>query len=163
METQGSKEVKRSVITTNGRWLIVFLVIITYIRFIGWNPLGSTVVEYPASCSVVVVLGKCAGMITPLNRTAYRVSDSAVTYSSEIGGEVEALSNCAVQDKNNWSCSYPDNSAQLGFRGGIFWERVNPAMDQNPTITAESIQLSRFQWYGMEWGWPLAIFGLLFT
>jgi len=58
-------------------------------------------------------------------RAVYKIlpESQKVVYSYPIhDGEPQRMDNCAIINKNNWRCTYSDNSGSVGCRNGKFYE-----------------------------------------
>lgn len=130
--------------------VILGVVILFVIKVFDWGFFKSEITAYPAMCSEKVALGSCSNPEFTLNRTTYKVlSDrQEVLYWSEVSGDVQRLTKCAVKDRKNWSCKYNDNSAEFGFTNGKYWSYTNESMSSDV-----GLEMDRKTYYLSRWGW----------
>ena len=99
-------------------WVIGIIVVLLFVCITDWDFLKGEITNYSiAPCP------ECrTGMMT-LNPTVYRPSSARQEVVSWMPGfqSVDRYTNCAVVDRENWQCTYDDNSGTIGFTGGKFW------------------------------------------
>lgn len=89
--------------------------------------LRGEITSYPVRCTVPMVEGRCPqGRGLPLNPTTFSVNEDQQAVVANLVGMVTRYTNCAIQNRRNWQCSYNDGAGTFGFDGGQYWERVNP-------------------------------------
>ena len=105
-------------------FIIILLVIISSWKFFNISGLfNSEITEYSIMCKEKVEWNQCENPNYPLNKTIYKVlvqRQEVVYWINDF--PPERLTKCAIRDKKNWSCKYNDESAEFGFRNGIFYE-----------------------------------------
>lgn len=110
------------------------------------------ITEYPMICAAKLLNGECRANSTPLNRTTYKTflsSQRAVAWMPGIALPPTRLDNCAIVDGNNWKCSYPDGSGEVGFSNGIFQTKA--------TSTSLPVDDSIFYVSGLRWWWHFLV------
>lgn len=115
----------------------IYIVILGF-SFIDWGFLRGEITEYPIQCNEIIAPNVCKNIEFAQRKTTYKVDydKQKVFYQTE-GFSVEELSDCAIRDRKNWSCKYPDGSAQLGFTDGKFWVIDTPP---DPILKEDHIQ-----------------------
>ncbi len=136
----------------NGLVILLGLVLLVFLfKVFDWGFLSSRITEYPAYCKVKVVYNTCSSPAYELNKTVYEVipARQEVIYTSE-GSPPNKLTNCAISDRSNWSCKYSDNSAELGFVNGRYYEV--PLTDSSVTqdIKDHGYYLSKWSWLNVS-------------
>jgi hypothetical protein len=124
---------------------------------------------YSASTTVDRKSSNQEGAILPAllarSVTEYRVLEAHVV--SRAGDFVSRYEDCEIFDRDNWSCTYSDDSAAFGFRSGDFFSRANAEKFPHLANYEDEIYLSRFAYVilGCRWDWvdgPIQMIACLF-
>ncbi len=113
----------QSVIEIIFSFAVVIYLFLLFVAFIDWGFLKGEITDYPIQCQNKPVYGVCNKKDFALRKTTYKpsVQRQDVVYSTE-GFDVKRLTKCAVKDRKNWTCTYDDESAEIGFTNGKFFE-----------------------------------------
>lgn len=121
---------------------VVFLVL----NFVDAGFLKQEITAYSVQCESASTPHLCENVKFALRPTTYKVDaeKQEVLYWTQ-GFEVQRLKNCAIRDRENWSCKFNDESAEFGFTNGKFW-----SVDLVESITADlgnkTEYVSRIRW-----------------
>ena len=87
----------------------------------------------------------------PRSVTEFRVRDETVV--SRVGDNVSEYENCRVFDKENWSCTYSDESATFGAKQGEYFIEDNLEKFPHLATYSEEETLSRFSYIILKCRW----------
>ena len=102
-----------------------------------WAPWSDEISVYEIRCSADLKEEECPGTWSTTGYYKYKVSRDrqAVIYKLEAAQESKSLANCAVWDRKNWSCDYPDRPTRLVMLDGEFLTRG--ITERQPAVTDE--------------------------
>jgi hypothetical protein len=109
---------------------------------------------YPVDCSEQFKYNKCSGHWYTLNRTTYKVlveQQQVIYWMPGFDFYPVGLRNCAVRDRENWNCEYPDGSTRLYMVGGSFHEESREGNKTSVTET-EIRYVSFWRWWRLQLG-----------
>ena len=141
-------------------WMATFF-LITWLVFAIWDVFSSsdTVKVYPAHAVENRVSewreGRLLPSLNPRSVREYLIQSSGVVLKGTHNSETTTLNNCSVFDRDNWTCSWDDNSATFGMHEGSYFKRVAPSAVQ----TIELTYLSRFEYIILGCRWDFLDFG----
>ena len=91
-------------------------------------------------------------LTNPVNE--YRIRDNSVV--GRIGDFVNEYDNCKVFDRDNWTCTYSDESATFGAMQGDYFNRSNLEKFPHLAEYGEEVTLSRFGYIWLRCRWDAA-------
>jgi hypothetical protein len=89
--------------------------------------------------------------LLPSAVTEYRIQQESVV--SRTGAYVSEYEDCTVFDRDNWTCTYHDDSATFGARQGEFFSRTNLEKFPHLEYLDEEETLSRFRYIMLQCRW----------
>jgi hypothetical protein len=103
--------------------LLKLSAIVAAVPLIGCEASSSEITAYPVQCKTIVQNGQCSAPEYTLRYTTFKVFVNEQNVVSAVEGfPPTRLTQCAVRDRMNWSCRYDDDSAELGFNDGAYFE-----------------------------------------
>ncbi len=109
------------------------LIMLFIIRLFDINFSSNEIKIYSARCKDVVKYNHCDHLDYTGSVGTYQVDIDRQRVISSVGGTVgNRFTKCVIKDKNNWRCSYGDDSADFGFNAGNYWETTT--YNSNPII-----------------------------
>lgn len=127
--------------------IIIFLVFLLF-KIIDLGFLKSEITEYPIKCNKKLIYGECKNPGIILSKTTYKLlpNRQEVLYQSPLD-KVERLKDCALLDRNNWSCKNADKSLEFGFKDGKYWQHILWSSSEWAKNYLENrYYVSRFEW-----------------
>ena len=129
---------------------------IVMLAAIDWGFLRNEITDYPLLCEDAGEQGTCRRVGAPLHRRTFKVmvDRQEVVYWWELGvghARPERLTRCAVRDRRNWVCRYPDESAAFGFSSGAYWETILKPTYMVGTDKRE-LHVGRWRYYNQQCG-----------
>jgi len=91
--------------------------------------------------------------LSPRAITEYRVQKDTVT--SRTGGFITKYENCDIFDRNNWHCTYSDESGTFGANRGVFFSQTNLEKFPQLAYLPEEETLSRFRYILLQCRWDV--------
>ena len=89
--------------------------------------------------------------LLPRAMTEYRVQQESVV--SRTGDFVSEYDDCTVFDRDNWTCTYSDESGTFGARQGEFFSRTNLEKFPHLEYLNEEETLSKFHYIMLQCRW----------
>ena len=140
---------RATVAKNGGRGTVLFLILAAAAIFIpDWESATDKITAYSALCESVTVNGRCNKISYTLSPTTYTVYAREQTVISQIHGtEPTRLAHCAVVDRKNWRCRYSDDSGEMGFTDGQYFNRVlGPNSSAYNKLESKTVRLSRLEY-----------------
>ena len=126
---------------------IAFLLVLAAGLFIyesiDWGFLNSEITEYSATCNDVVVNNHCDSLAYTATPQVYKVSierQQVLSWLATDKGEtLQTFKDCSVVDRENWKCTYSDDSGTFGFEDGKYhdWSTSDQLAKSDPFFQSE--------------------------
>lgn len=133
-------------------WIIGILILISFIKIFGLFPGGNEIKAYSALCSNQVELNRCNNPSYTGDVKVYTVNVEKQYVLNSNGGYIVKYTKCAVKDRENWQCSFDDNSGKFGFALGQYYD--NPNYDIIHSATGQAMKKtfypSRFEYININ-------------
>ncbi len=130
----------------------VILVFVLIFRILGLTFFSDDIKAYSATCKDEVKLNICNNPEYASNITTYSVNVGQQYVITSAGGYVSKYTKCAIKDRNNWQCSFNDNSGNFGFAEGRYFDFPNYEMvsDFSKKLMEKTYYLSRFEFINLQ-------------
>lgn len=92
--------------------------------------------------------------LVPRSIIEYRVQENSVV--SRIGDYVNEYDDCIIFDRDNWSCTYSDESGEFGARQGEYFNRSNLESFPHLKDLDGYVTLSRFRYILLLCRWDFS-------
>lgn len=89
--------------------------------------------------------------LLPRAVTEYRVEKDIVV--GRTGDYISKYEDCTIFDRDNWACTYSDDSGMFGARQGVFFNQTNLEKFPHLAYLAEEETLSRFGYIMLQCKW----------